>query len=412
MKPKLLISTTLLLLFIVGCVSSLRPTSSPSTALTPSPVLTPTATNVPVISSTPPPTATNLTANWETSRNCVNEYATQPEGIKLEGVVALRSLSGTVLALELSLLDLKDGASKNIDTSNQPADDVDVSPDRHTLAYTWFNNTTSQWELVLVGSAGSLRKVAWSSDEEFGFQGWLNDYQLVIVQDSEYIVIDSNQDSQLSFSPNDFPDFNLYSSDFFVTFDPFLSRAIYRDGQTNVLDLKTNAVIAQIKDGYDRTPIVDWRPSAEQAAVVASLPLEQNTNGLPDEIFIVENDGEVRQLTHLYDTFGRILTIDSLSWSPDGKKIAFWLYDGQGNDTLMVADYVTGDAINYCVLNVTQTHFPIGLSAPIWSPNGKYLLVESRYAIDKNKLLVVDISNKIAFPIAENANPVGWMEPE
>jgi Tol biopolymer transport system component len=124
--------------------------------------------------------------------------------------------------------------------------------------------------------------------------------------------------------------------------------------------------------------------------------------------FYYRKNGQVRQFTH-YDTFGLILTIESLSWSPDGEKIAFWLYDGDGNNTLMVADYATGQAVNYCVLNVTETHFPVSVPAPIWSPDGKYLMVENRYAIDKNKLLVVDVSKNIAFPIAENANPVGWM---
>ena len=60
--------------------------------------------------------------------------------------------------------------------------------------------------------------------------------------------------------------------------------------------------------------------------------------------------------------------------------------------------------------------FPIYLPAPIWSPDGNKLLVENRYAPDKNnstqnksKLLVVDLQGKIAFPLAENENPVGWM---
>jgi Tol biopolymer transport system component len=141
------------------------------------------------------------------------------------------------------------------------------------------------------------------------------------------------------------------------------------------------------------------------------MPLEtrEYSYGWPDEIFIVENDGQVRQLTHLYDTFGMILTIDSISWSPDGKKIAFWLHDGQGNLTLMVANSLTGEVKNYCILNATVTRFPIDVSAPIWSPDGKYLLVENRYTADKSKLLVVDLLNNIAFPIAEMQNAVGWM---
>jgi hypothetical protein len=37
-------------------------------------------------------------------------------------------------------------------------------------------------------------------------------------------------------------------------------------------------------------------------------------------------------------------------------------------------------------------------------------MVENRYATGRNKVLVVDLSNNSAFPKAENASPVGWME--
>ena len=409
MKLKPFISLILLLVFVAGCMPNSGPARSQSPTINPPDSLIPTSTNAPAVSPTPLPTVTSLTTNWEESKNCVTEYSQQPEGNQLDGVAVLRSLSSTVISLNLSLLNLKDGSSRAIDTSNQSVWDVGVSSDGHALAYSWFNDTASKWESVLVDSTGSIQEVAWSSDQEFGFQGWLNDHQIVIVQDSNYVIVDPYQNSQLRFSPLDFPDFNLYHSDFFVAFDPLLSRAIYRNGKINTLDLSTNTIIAQIKDGYDRTPIVSWQPSGERAAVVTTLSSEQNSYILPDEIFIAEKDGQLKQLTHLYDTFGFVLTIDSLSWSPDGSKIAFWLHDEEGNLTLMVTDYKTGDAINYCILNVPTASFPISIPAPIWSPDGNYLMVENRYVTDMNRVLIVDLTKRIAFPIAENANPVGWM---
>lgn len=396
------------ILFVLVLLADCMPIGTPSIEIitpTETPLLSPTNTPIP----TPLPTATSLAANWESAKNCVTEYPQQPEGNQLEGVAALRSLSSTVLSLNLSLLDLKDGISKVIDTANQSVWDVEVSPDGHTLAYSWFNSATSKWELVLLDSVGSLQEVAWSSAEWFAFRGWLNDHQLVILQGSKYFVVDPYQDSQLSFSPLDFPEFNSDHPDFFVSFDPSLSKVVYRDGQIDVLDLSSNTFIARIKDGYDRAPIISWRPSGDIAAVVASLFPEQNLHGLPDEIFIVEKDGQVRQLTHLFDTFGLPFPINTLSWSPDGDKIAFWYPDKEVNLNLMVTDYATGNTVNYCILNVPNASFPVSVSAPIWSPDGKYLMVENRYAPDKNKVLVVDLSNNSAFPIAKNASPIGWM---
>lgn len=184
------------------------------------------------------------------------------------------------------------------------------------------------------------------------------------------------------------------------------------------MDLSTKAITTRIEDGYDRSPIFDWQPSNGQLALVASNTSVARSSGspIPDEIFIVEQNGQVRQLTHLYESFSRDIEINGLSWSPNGEKIAFWLNDSEGV-TLMVADTLSGDIVNYCISSDLYL-FPIYLPAPIWSPDGNKLLIENRYAPDKHspaqnksKLLIVDLQSKVAFPIAENENPVGWMLP-
>ena len=394
----------LLVAFLIGACSPATPLSAAESV----PTQTLLVSNASIPTSFP--TATNLPDAWEASKNCVTEYPKKPDSIQLEGVAVLRSLSSTVLSLNLSLQNLKDDSSKLIDTKNQSVWDVGVSPDGSALTYLWFNNNTSKWELVLVDSKGIPRNVAWSSGQEFAFRGWLNDHQFVVSQ-SKYIVVDPYNDSQLSFSPNDFPNFNLHESKFVFSFDPLLSKTIYKggNGSINVLDLNSNSIIAHISDGYEREAIARWQPTTEVAAVVASISPKQNLHSLPDEIFIVEKDGQLRQLTHLYDTFGLPLSIENLSWSPDGSKIAFWILDKEANTTLMVADYKTGNIVNHCILNVLGASFPISVSAPVWSPDSKYLMVENRYATDKNRVLIVDLSTNTAFPITENASPVGWM---
>jgi len=363
---------------------------------------------------TTPVTAINSLANWEESKKCVTQYPARPENYQLSGVAVIRSLSSTVIGLEPSLLDLENGITRDIDISGQSLDNADVSPNRQVLAYTWFNNNTSKWELVFINSIGGSRRIVWSSNDGFAILGWLNDHQVVIQQDTAYIILDVEQGSREDLFPLDFPDFDLYNQRrFYAVFDPLLTRTIYKKS-TNIifLDLGTKTIIARITDGYDRLPIIAWQSSGERAAVIATVSLSERPPGssLSDEIFVIERNGKVSQLTHLYESFGRIFTIDSLSWSPDDKRIAFWLYDSQENHTtLIVADSSTGEVVNYCILNVSLDAFPANLPAPIWSPDGKYLMVENRYEADKSKLLVVDLTNNIAFPIAENANPVGWM---
>jgi hypothetical protein len=402
--PKMLVMT----LMLVAC-ATVTPFSATATVPVQTVKVFPTNTFLP----TSVPTATSPLANWEAAKKCVIEYAEQPKESQLEGVAVLLSLSSTVIAGELSLLDLRDRTSTKIDTSSQPVDVLDVSPDRHTLAYTWFNHSTERWELVFIDSAGDRQKVAWSSKQGFFFQDWLNNHQLLLRQESEYLIVDPYQQSQISISPSDFPDFNSWDLKSFLSFDPSLSKVIYKSSaEIKVLDLDSNTVITRLIDGIDRILIVRWLFPDNRAAVIATISPEAKLNsfGLPNEIFILDENGEARQLTHLFDTFGLPLEIDSISWSPDGSKIAFWIDDTGTDTTLMVADYETGNTVNYCIANIFDSAFPSRVSAPIWSPDGKYLMVENRYATGKNKVLIVDLSNKYAFPIAENATPVGWMD--
>ena len=379
---------------------------SASTALSTSTLVNETA---PAVESTE---TLNTTENWEVAKSCVTTYTARPDGYELTGVAVLRSLSSTTLGLNLSLLDLENNTSKEIPTPN-PVDLADVSPDGKTLGYVWFNNATSKWELTLLDATGNHPEVAYSSKEFVGFYGFLNDHQVVIEEDNTYIIVDPYKDSQEKIFPFDFPDFDNYSPiHFFVSFNSVLTRAVYKNGDVILLDLTTNTVLARIKDSYyDRSPIIAWDSSGERIAVVATSISAENVSGFtqPDEIFIADQHGQSQQLTHLYENFGLISTIESLSWAPNGQNIAFWLNDKEGNLILMVADSITGKVVNYCILNVIADLFPMYLPAPIWSPDGGKLLVESRYAKDKSSLLIVDLDSNIAFPIAENQNPIGWM---
>jgi len=143
-------------------------------------------------------------------------------------------LSSTTLGLSLSLLDLKSDTSKEIDTANQSIDDADVSPNGQTLAYEWFNNTTSKWEIVLLNSAGEQQKIAWfSSEQDFGFYGLFNDHQVIIMKDGIYFIVNPYQGLQEKYDPLDFPDFDASSiSNFSVS---FVSTAIEQSTNISIL---------------------------------------------------------------------------------------------------------------------------------------------------------------------------------
>lgn len=402
-KTRITTTYFITMLLLIACTST--QITSVATSFSSPTIISPTSTSI----SHPTLTPIQLSTNWETAKQCVTYAQARPANFQLDGTAAVRLLKANTIQLSLSLLNLSNGDAIKIPTSN-PVDYASLSPDRTTLAYERFNDSNSKWELVLINAKGVVQKVRLSSEQGFSFQDWLNDHQLLITaQDFQYTVLDAHNNSQMKILPAGFPDFTHLDNSFFVSFDPSFMRAIYKDGDINILDLNTKTIVTHIKDVYDRIPIVAWQPSGERAAIVASAFTGQKSSILPDEIFILDKDGRVGQLTHIYDNFGLVSNIDSLSWSPDEEKIAFWFYDGQANDTLMMADARTGELTNYCILNVIKTNFPIGLPAPIWSPDGKYLMIENRSRADESKLLIVDIQNKVAFPITENASPVGWM---
>jgi Tol biopolymer transport system component len=47
---------------------------------------------------------------------------------------------------------------------------------------------------------------------------------------------------------------------------------------------------------------------------------------------------------------------------------------------------------------------------PIWSPDGKYLVIEANRQEDGNtQTVLIDLEGKFAVPILENALPIGWL---
>jgi hypothetical protein len=176
------------------------------------------------------------------------------------------------------------------------------------------------------------------------------------------------------------------------------------------------------KDGVSNNP-PRWSPDNTRVAVVSPAPGDQT--GL-DEIFAITKAGEIQRMTYFAKHFEKA-KIGAMNWSPDGKKIAFWVtlepspykipQGAYQNARLTVLDTATLEMMYTCipgdnigVANGTSTTFFLrDVPAPIWSPDGKQIVIENRYTDEASRLILLDIPSGTAVVIGKNMEPTGWM---
>lgn len=413
----------LLIIILGGCQAV--PVSTPTivpTESSPTPVA-PTSTVVPPPSITP---TVDLMQQAHITEKCMDPAPSRPPDIGSKGVVVLFKDNDSIGDLfGAFLLDID---TNQITEISRPGnvyayDSVAVSPDRKTLAYSIVAPDSQSVKLVLSNSKGERQKTFyWGNTFPFsiGINGWLNNQQLYI---SPFLVFNPYTGAKQSFSPEGFPGYIQYGRGFdWFGIDPAVTRAVYKHSSGNSLevvlvDIQTKLIVAEIPNYIDRAPQVDWSLDGSKAAIVGTVFTDPAQKKVGDEIFIVDKDGrEVRQATHLSMVYpAESYNLNNLAWSPDGRYIAFWQVDWRIGETplsggvrLFVLDTKTENVTNYCVWSQADDNVYYG---PIWSPDGKQLLIENRNGNGDNVLraVIVDLEKNAAFVIAEDRIPVGWM---
>ena len=197
-------------------------------------------------------------------------------------------------------------------------------------------------------------------------------------------------------------------------FNPKATLAIYKNngGNTSLLDIAQKRLLGEVRDAEQRAPIARWTLNGNQAAIVGAAQVGEHWVEAGDNIFSVSQDGQMAQLTHLADHFGMSFGIYSLSWSPNSRYIAFWMWYSEVNNwQLAVLDMETKQVTDYCIETdpyASSGHALLKVSAPIWSPDGQQIIVEHRTDED-GYVVLLDITKDVAFLIAQNAVPLGWM---
>jgi len=307
-----------------------------------------------------------------------------------------------------------------------------TSPDKLHLALTQAKTLAMDTEVIVLSSVGA-EDAKFPLQGDWGLVDWVNNEQLAVRQFRlatpslpnsafDLVIADPFTGEQYSL-PSDFPDFETEATYWLgssVVYGPTITSAVYLAGTGNVYsivwDLQDKRQIAKIPGGH----WPEWSPDGVSLLVVGNGSVSKPDI---DEIFIYRQ-GQVTRSTFFEDHLEKAI-INLPSWSPDGRYVAFWLSVAYPikSARLAVLDTETSKVDLYCMevdpfpvrfgdyLNLGSSYFQVNAAPPIWSPNGRYLLIEDRIiSTGVDDTYLVDLQHHSITLLAKNARPVSWMK--
>ncbi|MEP7136762.1 MAG: hypothetical protein ABI904_17690 [Chloroflexota bacterium] len=431
MKQKLYLCLMLLSAFLISnCGAAVNPVPSPIASVT---VLiensTPTETNTPAIT----PTSTLSPSGIE--YHCINIS---------DDMTQLGSLNGT-LVLNGHLVPTGNGKlisnpSLLVDMSSDneialAADDLThafvVSPDSDYLAFdVSIGNDYSKRQINILDSKGNV--LAEIEEKDFVSMEWLSDKILLVdsqleqYKNSPLIFLSPFDHTQKIVQPfvNEFERIIpldhewIYRWGFYsahkIIYNPTFTRAIYAASDSNgskivFRDLTSNQDISAFyTQAWGVSP--KWSPDGTKMAIGVNV----NSITGKDELVVLDQNGVQLFATKLSTRPGKYAYISSLSWSPDGSRIAFWYTTSEDSNhdlRLAVFDIKTQKTIDYCITNNAPAHlWHRNDTSPIWSPDGSFLLIETPNANNNPNVVIVDLVQEGANIIKTGYEPIGWMK--
>jgi hypothetical protein len=410
----------LFILFTALLISNCLPisTSTRSPAPTLSPITNPTKIPTDKPSPTKNPDLTHLTTN------CVEVLDAPPKDVALRNSLVL-SLSNTAREGYIFNLETEEKISLRIEPGN---DNLIVSPNMQKIAFINYDAES----LIIVDAGGKELETANGFNGHFSLIEWLDNENLAINKalDEEtpfynYSLLvfntltDAKKEINIEDFPNgkDYPKFGGYYGN--VAPNAQLTKVIYPvqgdanptsaygDGYPIVLwDIKSNSETRRVYFGDSFL----WSSDGTKLLIVAPIKFDEFinfTDDLPyqggDEIFIMDDKGEIKRLTYLTTKY-KESGYSASSWSPTEKFIAFDLYNINNPDFgLSILNVNTGEITNYCI------HGSWG--AIDWSPDENQIAFTQwdGFGSSKPKVYILDLEKNFAFKVGDDSIVAGWV---
>lgn len=304
------------------------------------------------------------------------------------------------------------------------ADHFYVSPNGEWLAY---NLVTNDSMLMIVEpshnilTSDSQQRIVLDIKPSAVVGGWSNEELIFLISGNSLekfgstLVLNPFTKEQKEFSFEGLPSYLDYQPGMNGSYlfarsnlmpDSTLKRLVYPaviDNQfTTILwDVENKKVLASLRlylDQWFNDPL--WSLDGENLLIMG-IDEEENV-----EWFQISRNGNVQQLTY-FGEFLKDYKIERPSRSWDGRYLAFQLfYDSGKNVKYIVLDLEAPTLEGLCI-DVTQQSQG---SAPVWSPDNRYLAITDGNTGDSSRVLLVDIIGHEAFQIGKDVDSIGWIQ--
>lgn len=180
-------------------------------------------------------------------------------------------------------------------------------------------------------------------------------------------------------------------------------------------DIEENKIVSTMNAGFGSYP-AKWAPDGKKYVGPVGL----------SKISMMDINGKMDILVDLKNVYpGEFIEIQDYTWSPDSKRIAFFLdhtvnQKRSANETpkrylvenLYVVSSETQELIDLGEFGVKDIRYMQNLwhsSVPIWSPDGSYFLIEDRLDENESELVIIDIETGARYMIGKNLSPIDWL---
>jgi hypothetical protein len=374
---------------------------------------------------------------------CIDVAQEPPIDLKSQGILILDNRIGSTYFVDMTTSEVT-----QINQERELISGSTVSPRGDLLAYkqTLIDETRKiTKENLVITDAKNENKRIFPWEKDWGqVVAWLDQQQILIniypenplTEPLIWYVLNPFTGEHKILKPEypdiySFPPIPMWNGWGETVYDPGLSLVVYlRGGPGGSLD-PYNYVLRDVENQIDLADIEiignlnaipRWNFDGTEFTVAQGLAMDNQNSEWPSyEVLVVNRKGEISQKSNLKGYYPWTY-ISDLSWSPDGKYIAFWFTGWMerpkdftaGQLYLAVMDASSGFVINYCIPGEAsaQIEQPSMVPPTLWSPDGKQLVVENLYGDileRKSRVIFVDLEKNQAAIIAQDLEPKGWM---